>query len=206
MQIHRQTPPPPHPHTQTHTQTHSAEPSPDRTPGWNASLCSLGAGRGAFLKENTLNRRQTYFIFCEPPGFVTHSSICLRALLCMWTHQHRRRPGTPGHKCARLPEKKKCKNKTKHAEEKRHKTAAASHPRKERRREGGEGGEGKKIIKCYVVVLLFGGKMHSVGRGRQPAALCAPGLSRDRCVSTGDHTGVLIRHTDGSVGGAATDA
>lgn len=152
MQIHRQTPPPPHPHTQTHTQTHSAEPSPDRTPGWNASLCSLGAGRGAFLKENTLNRRQTYFIFCEPPGFVTHSSICLRALLCMWTHQHRRRPGTPGHKCARLPEKKnkiQKQNKTRRRKETQNSRCLSS---QEREKKGGRRGENHKMLCCRFVI------------------------------------------------------
>ena len=65
---------------------------PDKTLGKKASLYSVSRRRRAFLKENTLNRRQTNFIFCHPPGFVILSSICLCIVLCMWTHQHQQHP------------------------------------------------------------------------------------------------------------------
>lgn len=167
----------------------------------------LGRGERSIFKRKYIKSKTDLFHFLSAAR-LCHTLIHLSP--CAVMHVDSSAPAPARHPWAQVRaslREKKYKNKTKHAEEKRQKTAAASHPRKERRREGGREGGGGGIIKCYVVVLLFEKKkMHSVGGGRQRAALCASGLSRDRCVSTGDHTGVLIRHTDGSVGGAATDA
>lgn len=65
---------------------------PDKTHGKTALLYSVGRRRGAFLKENTLNHRQTNFIFCHRPGFVILLSICFCVVLCFWTHQHQQHP------------------------------------------------------------------------------------------------------------------
>ena len=65
---------------------------PDKPLGKKASLYSRGRGRGAFLKENTLNRRHYQFHFCHPPDFVIVSSICFCVVICMWTHQRQQHP------------------------------------------------------------------------------------------------------------------
>lgn len=129
---------PPTTRTRTHTRAR-------QNPWLECIIMLLGrVERSIFKKKNTLNRRQTYFIFCQPPGFVTHSSICLRTLLCMWTRQ--RRPGTPGHERAHLPERQK-KRKNTHREETQKQPLPLI-------LESSEGTEGRgRNRKCNVVIL-----------------------------------------------------